>query len=344
MNRSLLLTFIISITFNLNIFCGQLVINKDCCNFLTKFLPIDCIDCSKLEENSCKIDGMVGKFDFRICELIKTVKKLKMNHDVHELINKIKKLKESCDNRSNPFDKQLKNNLFAKESSKLKYDLNYLLRVLLIHGEPGNGKTALAENIAKSMGAEFFKINSSSLVGQYSGEGPQKIIDIFENAKDHINQYGLPVVIFFDEIDSIAKARRGNSNSLQHNDTLMELCTRITDDLKSNPLLVVICATNLYSSLDEAFKNRFSDSRCIEIKKPSKEERRKIIEFYCSKHDDLKLDSNLLEELVNKSEHLSIREIELKINAALAYAENAPLNQYSIFLKREFDRKKSEIY
>lgn len=57
-------------------------------------------------------------------------------------------------------------------------------RGVLLHGPPGSGKTSLARAVAEEAGAAFFVVNGPEIMSEYLGESEQKLVDVFNAAKD----------------------------------------------------------------------------------------------------------------------------------------------------------------
>lgn len=78
-------------------------------------------------------------------------------------------------------------------------------RGVLFYGPPGCGKTLLAKAIANECQANFISIKGPELLTMWFGESEANVRDVFDKARA-----AAPCVLFFDELDSIAKARGGN--------------------------------------------------------------------------------------------------------------------------------------
>lgn len=347
---SKLFAFVLAITLSINpIFCEMIIVNNDE-SFIYKIGLINRILRSfknnKFNEYS-NIEGMSGKYPARIQEFIDNIHKLRqniMNNEFNkELDNRISedavydKSDEQRYYQDKFFDKFsdcVKGKRFDENNKK---DDSYLLeRSILLYGKPGNGKTKLAENIAKEINGIFVHIKSSLIVGSYTGEGPHKIEQIFKDADNLVRgTEKIPVVLFFDEVDAVAR-KFAREDYAQHNDSYQTLNMCIDQYLKSNPLLTVICATNKYQDLQEAFKSRFGVN-CIEIKNPDKESRHDIIKSFCSNHK-IYLEQSLLDDLVRISGDMSVRDIEKSIN--LAFSVKKPVTAET--LKDAFSYKLQE--
>ncbi len=122
---------------------------------------------------------------------------------------------------------------------------------VLFFGPPGNGKTMIAKAISNEFSGAFFYISASELMEIYVGVGPKKIRDIFNAARRE--EFS---VIFIDELDAIAGGRKsGNNNSELHN-TLNQLLVEM-DGIETSSRILVIGATNLKESFDDALQRRF---------------------------------------------------------------------------------------
>lgn len=119
---------------------------------------------------------------------------------------------------------------------------------MLMVGEPGTGKTSLAEAVATTLALPVHKVRYDSLVGSYLGETSGRLRRIFEHA--HTN----PCVLFFDEFDAIGKERGDATDVGELKRVVASLLTQI-DEMP--PTTVVICASNHPQLLDSAAWRRF---------------------------------------------------------------------------------------
>lgn len=119
---------------------------------------------------------------------------------------------------------------------------------LLLVGPPGNGKTSLAEAMAAELGRLFLVVRYDGLIASYLGETATRLRRVFELAQS------MPCVLFFDEMDAIAKERGDANETGEIKRVLTSLLTQI-DELPATCLL--IAATNHPQMLDEAVWRRF---------------------------------------------------------------------------------------
>jgi len=166
----------------------------------------------------------------------------------------------------------------------LKYPENFsklgaaVPKGVLLGGPPGTGKTLLAKAIAGEAGVPFLKVSGSQFVELLVGVGAARVRELFEKARSL-----KPSIIFIDEIDSIARARSGNSNMGGGNDereqTLNQILTEM-DGFDGDSGVVVIAASNRIDILDSAIKRAGRFDRQITINNPNLKERQSILKVH----------------------------------------------------------------
>jgi len=139
----------------------------------------------------------------------------------------------------------------------------------------GNEEAAIAGE-AKT---PFFKISGSQFVELLVGVGAARVRELFEKARE-----AKPSIIFIDEIDSIARARSGNTNmgggaNDEREQTLNQILTEM-DGFKSDSGIIVIAATNRIDILDPALKRPGRFDRQIMITNPNLNERQAILKVH----------------------------------------------------------------
>ncbi|CUE65078.1 Hypothetical protein, putative [Bodo saltans] len=134
---------------------------------------------------------------------------------------------------------------------------------ILLYGKPGCGKTLLARAVASQSKANFISIKGPELLSKWYGESEENIRRLFDRARS-----AAPCIIFFDEIDSIAKWR-GGSDSSASDRVLNQLLTEM-DGLTPSNDVYIIGATNVEDELDPAIKRPGRLDMLIEIPLPSK--------------------------------------------------------------------------
>ena len=134
---------------------------------------------------------------------------------------------------------------------------------VLLYGPPGCGKTliaravasSIAERVRKESGREdvrgyFINIKGPELLNKYVGETERKIREVFQKARDKSKE-GFPVIIFFDEMDSLFRSR-GMGISSDMESTLVPQFLSEIDGVENLRDVIVIGASNRQDLLDPA--------------------------------------------------------------------------------------------
>ncbi|KAF9974863.1 AAA ATPase cdc48 [Actinomortierella ambigua] len=121
-------------------------------------------------------------------------------------------------------------------------------RGVLFYGPPGCGKTLLAKAIAHECQANFISIKGPELLTMWFGESEANVRDVFDKARA-----AAPCVMFFDELDSIAKARGGSSGDAGGaGDRVLNQILTEMDGMNAKKNVFVIGATNRPDQIDGA--------------------------------------------------------------------------------------------
>ncbi len=129
-------------------------------------------------------------------------------------------------------------------------------RGILLEGPPGNGKTKLARCLANFVAeltpageCRFMAIAGSSDYSMWLGQSEQKMIGRFDAGRELATRGGVPVVMFFDEIDAIGR-RRGTDLGSAAPDRILATLLAQLDGVQAITNLIVIGATNRADILD----------------------------------------------------------------------------------------------
>jgi hypothetical protein len=141
-------------------------------------------------------------------------------------------------------------------------------RGVLLYGPPGTGKTLLARALAHEAGARFLQVRATDVVSKWYGEAERRVQQAFDRARNEA-----PAVIFFDEIDALARDRE-----LAHEATHRMVSTFLEnmDGLREEEGVIVLAATNRPESVDEALLRPGRFDRLVEVPLPDREGRRAI--------------------------------------------------------------------
>ena len=140
---------------------------------------------------------------------------------------------------------------------------------VLFYGPPGCGKTLLAKAIANECQANFISIKGPELLTMWFGESEANVRDVFDKARA-----ASPCVLFFDELDSIAKARgsslgdAGGASDRVLNQLLTEM-----DGMNAKKNVFIIGATNRPDQIDPALMRPGRLDQLIYIPLPDEKSR-----------------------------------------------------------------------
>lgn len=139
---------------------------------------------------------------------------------------------------------------------------------ILMDGEPGNGKTVMAEALAGELGLPFLQLTHGDVASQWVGERSVRIKAAFEQAIR--NQ---PCMLFIDEIDSFIPSRdSANSSRVKEDEDVVNLLLTLLVDIRKASV-VVVAATNYIDRLDAASVREGRFDFKVEITPPDEEAR-----------------------------------------------------------------------
>lgn len=143
-------------------------------------------------------------------------------------------------------------------------------RGVIFHGAPGTGKTLLARSVANEIAAQLFYINGPEVVGTFSGETEANLRKIFAEAS-----LTPPSIIFIDEIDAIAPARRMAAS--QSDSRAVTQLLALMDGMRTVEGVIVIGTTNRVDAIDPALRRAGRFDREIHFPSPSAAAREQIL-------------------------------------------------------------------
>ncbi|MEM6413395.1 MAG: AAA family ATPase [Pseudomonadota bacterium] len=146
---------------------------------------------------------------------------------------------------------------------------------VLLVGPPGTGKTLLARAIAEESGAAFFQINGPEIASKHFGESEKLLREIFSNAAKKS-----PSVIFIDELDAIAPKREMLAGDRQVERRVVAQLLTLMDGLSRRGRVVVMAATNLPDSIDDALRRPGRFDREVAFDPPDEVGRREILDVH----------------------------------------------------------------
>jgi transitional endoplasmic reticulum ATPase len=150
---------------------------------------------------------------------------------------------------------------------------------ILFYGPPGTGKTLVAEAVAFETGARFLAISPTDIMtSEYKGNAEGNLGKIFKIAESG----GEKTIIFFDEIDAIARDRKKGAHPSEAGASIIATLLQKMNGIKKNNI-IFIAATNNKDSIDHAFTRPGRFDRDIEFTLPDKDEREEVFKVHIHK-------------------------------------------------------------
>ncbi len=162
---------------------------------------------------------------------------------------------------------------------------------ILLYGPPGCGKTLIAKAVANSLAQRvaektgnaktrsyFLNIKGPELLNKYVGETERQIRLIFERAREK-SEEGVPVIVFFDEMDSLFRTR-GTGISSDIESTIVPQLLAEIDGVESLKNVIVIGASNREDLIDPAILRPGRLDVKIKIERPNEDSAKQIFARY----------------------------------------------------------------
>jgi proteasome-associated ATPase len=162
---------------------------------------------------------------------------------------------------------------------------------ILLYGPPGCGKTLIAKAVANSLAKRvaektgnsssrsyFLNIKGPELLNKYVGETERQIRLIFQRAREK-SEEGYPVIVFFDEMDSLFRTR-GTGISSDIESTIVPQLLAEIDGVESLKNVIVIGASNREDLIDPAILRPGRLDVKIKIERPDEDSASKIFHQY----------------------------------------------------------------
>jgi proteasome-associated ATPase len=177
---------------------------------------------------------------------------------------------------------------------------------ILLYGPPGCGKTLIAKAVANSLAKKvaestknasirsyFLNIKGPELLNKYVGETERQIRLVFQRAREKAEE-GVPVIVFFDEMDSLFRTRGTGISSDMESTIVPQLLAEI-DGVEALRDVIVIGASNREDLIDPAILRPGRLDVKIKIERPNEDAAAQIFSRYLT--PDLPLDEGDVERL-----------------------------------------------
>ena len=143
---------------------------------------------------------------------------------------------------------------------------------ILLYGTPGTGKTELVQQLARETGRDIYVVDMSQIRDKYVGESEQNLVNVFDCYRSYVARMSKTPILFCNECDALFGSRLENTR--QSVDKMENALQNILLEQMEKLQGIMICTTNLTSTLDKAFERRFLLK--LQLPKPSKEARKQI--------------------------------------------------------------------
>jgi proteasome-associated ATPase len=205
---------------------------------------------------------------------------------------------------------------------------------ILLYGPPGCGKTLIAKAVANSLGRKvaeaigddkgrsyFFNVKGPELLNKYVGETERQIRLIFERAREK-SEEGWPVIIFFDEMDSMFRTRGSGVSSDMESTIVPQLLAEI-DGVEGLRNVIVIGATNREDLIDPAILRPGRLDVKIRIERPDEHAAVQVLARYLT--SDVPICTDLLDATGGDTEEAVARMIRTVVGEMYA---KSPENEF----------------
>ncbi|MEA3218820.1 MAG: proteasome-associated ATPase [Acidimicrobiia bacterium] len=195
---------------------------------------------------------------------------------------------------------------------------------ILLYGPPGCGKTLIAKAVANSLAKKvaevtgdakarsyFLNIKGPELLNKYVGETERQIRLVFQRAREK-SEEGWPVIVFFDEMESLFRTRGSGISSDIESTIVPQLLAEI-DGVESLRNVIVIGASNREDLIDPAILRPGRLDVKIKIERPDERSAAQIFSRYLT--DDLPLDADEVKRFGNGDK---LKAIDKMIEATVA--------------------------
>ena len=161
---------------------------------------------------------------------------------------------------------------------------------ILLYGPPGCGKTLIAKAVANSIAKKlahktgidvrsfFLHVKGPELLNKYVGESERQIREVFKKAKEKAEE-GMPVIIFFDEMDALFRTR-GTGVSSDMESTIVPQFLSEIDGVEKLKNVIVIGASNRQDLIDPAILRAGRLDIKIRIDRPDEKSAKEIFSKY----------------------------------------------------------------
>lgn len=145
---------------------------------------------------------------------------------------------------------------------------------MMLYGPPGCGKTLLMKALATELDVEMINVKCGDVMSRWYGESEESMMKLFRAARER-----KPCIIFFDEIDAIAK-KRDMYSADDVTPRLLSLLLSELDGMDRSEGIIMVGSTNKPEMVDPALLRPGRFDKIIYVPPPDKEERKEILKIH----------------------------------------------------------------
>lgn len=192
---------------------------------------------------------------------------------------------------------------------------------ILLSGEPGNGKTSMAEALAGELKLPIIDVAIGNFQSMWVGETTQNVMKVFDDAEAQA-----PCVLFIDEIEAILvdRSKGSSSGNEESAKTVSAMLKRIVD--LRNKKVILMAATNFVDQLDPASIREGRFDYKIEVLPPNYEARKFLLLNGLKSVNSL-IDISGLERAAHRWEGFSVSRIRAVVNEVLDQHKDKKITQ-----------------
>ncbi|MDP1613780.1 MAG: AAA family ATPase [Sulfuritalea sp.] len=186
---------------------------------------------------------------------------------------------------------------------------------ILLHGDPGNGKTVFAEGVAGSLKLPIIKMSFGSVGSKWVNSTTENIVALFKDARAQA-----PCVLFMDEVDSVILDRNSAGTTSEEGPKITnQILTELVNTRGTG--VVIIMATNFVDRLDRAAVREGRIDFKIQVPAPDAAARRALIRKALSSSDGrMECEASAVDQTVKRWEGFSVARIRAVVDEAVRQA------------------------
>ena len=195
---------------------------------------------------------------------------------------------------------------------------------ILLEGEPGNGKTLFAKELAGEAKVNFIPAKATDFESMFMAIGPLKVKLLFKKARRRA-----PCIVFIDEFDGIGTIRNYSGSAIETENTrIVTALLNELDGFEASNGVLVIAATNSIKALDPALIRPGRFDAKLTVPYPDEAARRQLVQMYTrGKQPAAECSPETLAKLFNG---YSCAKIESVLNGAALLAGQAGRSEFTL--------------